>query len=148
MQTINQDAVLRKIAVGLGVPCQITSPIRSEVSLTLPAAALRDAVQLLLKTTPVQHLTTITIQKDPESDGGLIAQYHFWQGVGISFLLKLSQDNPQLPSIIDLIPGADFYEREAAEMFGIHFTHRDSTPPLLLPDDWEGKPPMTIEEKP
>ncbi len=147
MQMIDRDAVLCKIAAALDVPCQISSPIRGEATLTLPPRALRDAVQLMLQTTPIQHLTTIMIQKDPESDGALIAQYHFWQGVGISFLLKLSQDNPQLPSIVDLVPGSDFYEREAAEMFGIHFTHRDTTPPLLLPDDWEGRPPMMIEEK-
>jgi NADH-quinone oxidoreductase subunit C len=146
MQKIDRDTVLSGMTAALDAPVQITSAIRGEATLTLPPAALRKAVRRLLETTPFQHLTTITVQKDPDADGGLIAVYHFWQGVGISFRLTLDQDSPQLPSIIDLIPGADFYEREAAEMFGIHFTHRDSTPPLLLSDDWRGAPPMSTEE--
>lgn len=39
-----------------------------------------------------------------------------------------------LATVIDLLPDAAWYEREAAEMFGIHF-HGHVTAPLLLAPD-------------
>jgi len=49
-------------------------------------------------------------------------------------------DEPAIDSLTSLWPGANFYEREAYDMFGIHFLgHRDLTR-ILLPDDWEGHP--------
>jgi NADH:ubiquinone oxidoreductase subunit C len=32
-------------------------------------------------------------------------------------------------------------------MFGIRFSGREDTPPLLLPDDWDGGPPFIRKEK-
>jgi NADH-quinone oxidoreductase subunit C len=49
-------------------------------------------------------------------------------------------DDPTLDSLTSLWPGANFYEREAYDLFGIHFSgHLDLTR-ILLPDDWEGHP--------
>ncbi|MGC8537549.1 MAG: NADH-quinone oxidoreductase subunit C [Candidatus Micrarchaeia archaeon] len=43
---------------------------------------------------------------------------------------------PKIESIMDIYPSADWYEREAAEMFGIKFTNR-KTKKLLL-EEWNG----------
>lgn len=40
----------------------------------------------------------------------------------------------QLPTIIDVLPSATWYEREIAEMFGVHFDGH-VTQPLLLTSD-------------
>jgi len=51
----------------------------------------------------------------------------------------LATDADGVSTIIDLIPAAAWYEREAAEMFGITFVGHD-TAPLLLPAGT--RPPM------
>ena len=47
---------------------------------------------------------------------------------------------PQVPSVCDVYPTADFHEREAWDMFGIEFTGHPALTRILMPDDWEGHP--------
>lgn len=116
--------------------------IHHETTIPIQSEQLHEVVALLLEKLKIYHLTTITAQVLPEQPDEIRVYYQFWHGEGLTLAINLPISRPQLPSITDMIPGADFYEREAAEMFGIRFTGRTATPPLLLPDDWADAPPM------
>jgi len=54
----------------------------------------------------------------------------------IDFIIKtnLKRDNPEIESICEIFQGANWHERETAEMFGIKFINHPDPSPLLLPE--------------
>jgi NADH-quinone oxidoreductase subunit C len=66
----------------------------------------------------------------------------------LSFALKdrirlramLDETDPAVDSIIPVWPGANFYEREVFDLFGVRFIGHPDLRRILLPDDWQGHP--------
>ena len=53
---------------------------------------------------------------------------------------SLDKADPVLPTLTGVYRGADWHEREAAEMFGIRFEGHPNPVSLYLPDGFEGHP--------
>ncbi|MFI6758719.1 NADH-quinone oxidoreductase subunit C [Micromonospora sp. NPDC050417] len=59
---------------------------------------------------------------------------------GVLLRTRVPLSAPEVPSVVDLFPGAAWHERETYEMFGIGFTGHENIQPLLLPPEFEGHP--------
>ena len=61
-------------------------------------------------------------------------------GVFVVLSTTIGKDDPVLDTLSGVYGGADWHEREAAEMFGIDFTGHPNLVKLYLPDAFEGHP--------
>lgn len=53
---------------------------------------------------------------------------------------ELASQSPEIPTLVDVYAGANWHEREAYEMFGIHFAGHPNLIHLYLPDAFLGHP--------
>ena len=53
---------------------------------------------------------------------------------------RVGLDDPRVPSVVDLFPGANFQEREVYDMFGVTFDGHPDMRRILMPEDYEGHP--------
>lgn len=88
----------------------------------------------------VKHLgwlSAITgIDLGPEV-GQLEVLYHFSTGpVIITLRLRLPREGAVVPTLSEIIPSAEVFERELKEMFGVDVTGLHNPDRLYLPDDW------------
>jgi NADH-quinone oxidoreductase subunit C/D len=77
----------------------------------------------------------------PESDFTLV--YHllsYGRNEDIRVKVPLKGEYPSLPSVTGMWPSANWYEREAWDMFGITFGGHPNLRRLLMPPTWEGHP--------
>jgi len=103
---------------------------------------LLPATQRLLEAYPELHLSAMTATQDED---GLSVLYHFWLGWGLSLRVAVPGEMGELPSILHVLPAADWYEREAHELYGIHFSGRPELSPLLTSQALGDQPPMRPE---
>lgn len=61
-------------------------------------------------------------------------------GWGITLKTDVADDDPRIASWVRVYAGADWHEREAWEMFGIHFDGHPALRNIYLPTGFEGNP--------
>jgi Ni,Fe-hydrogenase III component G len=88
----------------------------------------------------------VTLTARPEAEGSFRVIYHWDTGPAVlNVSLTLAPDE-SLPSIADIIPGADWAEREIRDYYDVAFSARAQTPTLmLLPGDPPGLFSRTAE---
>jgi len=120
---------------------QLLSQLNEKQVLIL-SSQLLNAVKILLEE-GVNHLSTITGVYQGET---LIMLYHFWLGEGLTLRVIIDENNNEVDTLTQFIPGALFYEREIAEMFGITINGIDTSNKMFLPDNWQNGAPMRKEK--
>jgi NADH-quinone oxidoreductase subunit C len=58
----------------------------------------------------------------------------------ITVKARVHTDAAQIPSVVDIFPGANFPEREVFDMFGVRFGGHPDLRRILMPEDYEGHP--------
>jgi NADH-quinone oxidoreductase subunit C len=66
--------------------------------------------------------------------------FHATAGFRVVIRSRIPRSNPELPTISDVFPGANWHERETHDFFGIRFLGHPDLTPFLLPEDAEYHP--------
>ncbi|MCU1293686.1 MAG: nuoC [Bryobacterales bacterium] len=81
--------------------------------------------------------------KNGRPTGEFTVVYHLFsyeRNAYIRLKVPLEGDKLTLPSIVDIYPVANWYEREVWDMFGITFDGHPHLFRILMPRSWEGHP--------
>jgi len=104
-------------------------------SLPVVAAELRDRMGF-------DYLSSVTAVDDFPEDM-LEVVYHFFKSVGgpqVELKVFVSREEPGLPSLTDLYPGAELQEREVWDLFGIRFIGHHDLRRILMWEGFDGHP--------
>jgi NADH-quinone oxidoreductase subunit C len=80
---------------------------------------------------------------------GFLVTYHFdcfASPARVALRILAPHDHPLVPSLYPVYQGAEWHERESSDFYGIVFDGNPNPVPLLLPDDFDGEPPLRKKE--
>jgi NADH-quinone oxidoreductase subunit B/C/D len=113
-------------------------------------AATAPALLTFLKTEVPQkyrRLEDLTVDDEstrrtrPDHDTTLVYQLLNFDDPGyLRVKVPLTGENPEAPSITNIWPSANWYEREAFDMFGVRFSGHPDLRRILMPESWDGHP--------
>ena len=147
LQTIVQD--LEKNFAGKG------SEFRGQASLLVPPGQIVAAAQAMRDKHGFDMLAALSaVDYWPQRQPRFHAVYQFKniaQKLRLEVRVPLDGDEPELASISEIFPNANWHERELWDMFGLHIRNHPDLRRILMPEDWTGHPlrkdyPLGYEE--
>ncbi len=83
-----------------------------------------------------------TVVDDPTHSERFDLQYLLYSMADSRWLRLKARTAAVAPSLTPVFAAADWYEREAFDLFGVHFSGHPGLRRILLPDDFDGQPPL------
>lgn len=118
---------------------------RDEMTIWVERSAIREACALLKEdpACPFQVFSDLTCVDWYPAEPRFEVVYHLLSIANkerVRLKVRLNSSSPALESITSLWPGANYFEREVFDLFGIRFTGHPYLRRILMPEDWEGYP--------
>jgi NADH-quinone oxidoreductase subunit C len=118
---------------------------RGELTLWIRASVVKQAAEFLRddKALAFNYLSDLTAVDHYPNEPRFEAVYHLYSiehNHRLRLKVRLAGVDPRVDSMVLVWPGANAFEREVFDLFGIHFEGHPYLVRLLLPEDWEGYP--------
>ena len=118
---------------------------RDEVSIYVNRGFIREACVLLRDTPecPFNFLSDVTCVDWFPREPRFEVIYHLLaiaKKERVRLKARLDSGNPVIDSVTSVWAGANFFEREVYDLFGVRFIGHPYMRRLLMPEDWEGYP--------
>jgi NADH-quinone oxidoreductase subunit C len=118
---------------------------RDEMTVYVERSAIREACSLLRDDSNCMFnfLADVTCVDWAPSEPRFEVIYHLLsisKRERVRLKVRLSGDAPALDSVTSVWPGANYFEREVFDLFGIRFLGHPYLRRILMPEDWEGYP--------
>jgi NADH-quinone oxidoreductase subunit C len=118
---------------------------RDEMTIFIERGSLRAACVLLKEypPCPFNFLSDITCVDWYPAEPRFEVVYHLLsipKKERVRLKVRLNSGSPTVESLTSVWPGANFFEREVFDLFGVRFTGHPNLERILMPEDWEGYP--------
>ena len=140
------ELIARRLRDALGEDAVTgTSYFRGQATIEVAPARVRDVLQQL--------------RDDPDEPFGQLMSVHGCDylpeepRLGVHYQLidmhrpdrigvktRVTVEEPAVPSVAELYPGANYHEREVYDMFGVEFDGHPDPRRIQMPEDYEGHP--------
>ncbi|MCC6026027.1 MAG: NADH-quinone oxidoreductase subunit C [Caldimicrobium sp.] len=152
------DEVVQRLKEVLGDNFLEEGEFRGQRFVILRKDGIREAIKLLkdLGFNHLQTLTGVDYLRIPNRRTRFEVVYQLYsieKRLQLRLRVEVPEDDPEVDSIVDLFPCANFLEREVYDLLGIRFKGHPNLKRILLPENWVGHPlrkdyPLEPEEKP
>jgi NADH-quinone oxidoreductase subunit C len=119
---------------------EITSPADGIPTVRVTVDQLVDAVQRVRGDLDHRRFVDLTAVDRLTTEDRFELVYLFYSLSQHSWLRLKTRTDLEAPSITWLAPGANWYEREVFDLFGVRFVGHPELTRIMLPDDWLGHP--------
>jgi len=116
---------------------------RDELTLEIAADRIVRVCRHLKNEQKFTRLSTVTAVDWYPEEPRFEVVYHLHsveRNLRLRLKCRLSGANPEIDSVTGVWRGANWYERETFDLFGIRFRHHPDLRRIMLPDEWEGHP--------
>jgi NADH-quinone oxidoreductase subunit C len=118
---------------------------RDEMTITVDRDHIREACVALKEdpACPFTYLSDVTCVDWHPSEPRFEIIYHLLSIPNkerVRLKVRLDSGSPAVESITSVWPGANYFEREVFDLFGVRFTGHPYLRRLLMPENWEGHP--------
>ena len=136
-------AALAKVESVLGKAYLGTREDRGELTAWVELSSWVQASEVLRNQTPFNLLSDLMavdyLDRDPRFDLSIIVTSHEHHTF-VRIKTMVDGEICSAPTLVKVWPGANWYEREVFDLFGINFERHPSLRRLLLPADYHGHP--------
>jgi NADH-quinone oxidoreductase subunit C len=119
---------------------EISLPADGIPTVRVPLGALSEALERVRGPLGFTRFVDLTAVDRLTRDERFELVYLFYSLEEHTWLRLKTRTDRQAPSITPLVPGANWYEREVFDLFGIEFEGHPDLSRIMLPDDWQGHP--------
>ncbi len=118
---------------------------RNELTIWVDRLALRDACLTLKNDPKLQYnaLADVTCVDWYPREPRFEVVYQLFSIPNKKYLrlkVKLAGDDTNVDSLTPIWPGANFFEREVFDLFGIRFDEHPNLTRIMMPENWQGHP--------
>ncbi|MEM1573819.1 MAG: NADH-quinone oxidoreductase subunit C [Candidatus Methanomethylicaceae archaeon] len=140
------EDLIKKLELMKNEILEFKRPKDRRIFINIKRESLKNFIKFLVEEIGVKHLSTITGIDLNQEEMELLYHFAYNNSIAITIGIKIPKNNLKVPTIVDIIPGAIFYEQEVHDMFGIIFEGHPDLSPLILPEGWpEGVYPLRKE---
>jgi NADH:ubiquinone oxidoreductase subunit C len=109
-------------------------------TVTVPLAGLLDAVARVRDQLSYSRFVDLTVVDRLKREDRFELVYLFYSMTAKTWLRVKTLTDGEAPSLTAMVPGANWYEREAFDLFGIQYQGHPNLTRIMMPDSWQGHP--------